>query len=198
MPADGQIDDPAVRFGPTVYQGEIFFPNGSGFELFREMLMGQGGFGNHQRSGRVFVQTVDDTGTDHISNTGKVRAMMEKRVHQGSRRVSRCRMNHHPLLFVDDQQVTIFKKDVDVDRLWLAIQQFRRWNGSADLITGSHTIARLFCRTVYQNILTADQMVDQGSGTLRQGGDDKGIHAFSRMGIFHQNCECAVTLHGNG
>ena len=90
--------------------------------LFGKALMGGVIFCHHQQAAGILVDSVNDAGTDGAANAGQTTAaMVQQRVHQRPVRITRSRMDHHPLGLVHHQQVLVLIDDFQGDFLGLRL-----------------------------------------------------------------------------
>ena len=76
------------------------------------------GLRHDQQSGRVSVDAMDDAGPHHAADARQRGAAMgDQRVDQRACVVAGGRMHHHADRLVDDDQVLVFKDDIERDRL---------------------------------------------------------------------------------
>ena len=93
------------------------------FELANEMTVGEIVFGDSKYTAGIFVQPVDDTGSQWSPYISQLIAMVEETVYQGGLSVASSRVNHQAWGFVDCDQIIIFKNNVQRKRFRY---QFRR------------------------------------------------------------------------
>jgi hypothetical protein len=67
--------------------------------------------GYHHDAGGVFIETMDNTRSQHAIDPGKILAVMDQGIDQCPRRISCSRMNDHPRGFVKHDDGWIFIKD---------------------------------------------------------------------------------------
>jgi len=104
VPADRLINRTQCSTQQTVNQGPIVPLNRMCLELPGKMLMCSVILGSDHDPGRVFVKPVNDPGSQFATNPGKVLAMVEQSVHQGSVLMPRSRVDHKMRRLVDDNQ----------------------------------------------------------------------------------------------
>ncbi len=100
--ANGSIGRPSNANGEI---GLIYFTRR---EVFDEFLMGGECFCRQKNSRSVFVQTVDNAGSQRICAWGKILAVGEKGVDEGAGKMARCRMDDHSGGFVDGEDMFVF------------------------------------------------------------------------------------------
>ena len=88
--------------------------------------MGSVGLCDHQQTGGVLVEPVDDPGTFDATNTGKVAAVVEEGVDEGPRRIAGRGMDYETGRFVDQQEIVVLEHDVERNIFRLGIESFKR------------------------------------------------------------------------
>ena len=93
---------------------------GMNLDLLSQAMMGKIVFSNDEQSASIFVNAVDDTGTDDPSNSRQaITTVIEQRVDKGPARISRRRMHHHTLWLINHQEIAVLINDIQRDILWL-------------------------------------------------------------------------------
>lgn len=119
---------------------------------------------NHQ-PGRVFVEPMNDPATGQLS---EARSMVQERVLQGPIRMTRCRMHDQPGRLVDDNQVLIFKLDLQRDRLRQTITNALKQRLHQHLLGPAHAILRPRSVPVKQHPPLLDPGLQAASRERRQ------------------------------
>ena len=111
--ADRLIYCAAVLFYIAVYKCNIFTHCFAFFKLFRQLQMCLVIFCDYQKSRRVLINSMHNTGTDYTVNCRKfVTAMVDKTVYKRTALVTRCRMNAKSLRFVHNDNITVLIYDI--------------------------------------------------------------------------------------
>ena len=105
---DRRLDHTVGILWRTVADREIGLADGMAAKCDRQGEMCAIRFGHHHDAGRIFVETMNDSGSFDAADAGKIPAVMEEGVDQGAGRVAGGRVNDEARRFVDDQQVVIF------------------------------------------------------------------------------------------
>lgn len=69
------------------------------------------------RAARILVEPVDDSRSLLSTDSGKIAAVCQNSVHQGSRAVPGPGMHRNPTAFVDNKKVSILEEDLEFHRL---------------------------------------------------------------------------------
>jgi len=125
-------------------------------------------FGGNETATRVFVEAVHNSGTFPAADTGKVRAMMQKRIHQSVLGIAGARMNNQSGGFIDHDQIRVFVNDLERYRLRFGRDFLRWWFGYPDLITGPDQIAGPGWFAIHRRCTGANKLLNSGPGELRQ------------------------------
>lgn len=124
---DGQLNSllPPVRNATA--PGQILAIDIMGREELDELLVRSFRLCNNNASRCLLVETVDDTGTLYAIDARKGGTVMQQGMNQCPVIMAVARMYHHARRLVDNDQIFIFKEDVERDILsnkfqWLAIR----------------------------------------------------------------------------
>lgn len=98
-------------------------------------------FCDNQTTTGLFVEAVHNSWPFLSADSGKRGKMVQEGVHQRVFSMARTGMNHQTRWFVDHDQVVVFVKNVERDRLRLIVDFFRRWLVDFDAISGMDEIA---------------------------------------------------------
>lgn len=98
-------------------------------KLRSETFMSGIGFGRDEQAGGVFVDPVNDPGArDAADPRQRSRAMVQQRIDQRARCVSRSRVDNHACGFVDHYKVIVFVRDIKRDILRLRLRRRSVWD----------------------------------------------------------------------
>jgi hypothetical protein len=114
---------------------------------------------HHQAAARFLVQSMNNARALLSTHAGKIRAMMEEGVDQSMLAMARARVNHQPGRFVDYDQIVVFKKNIERDRLWLIIGFFRQWLGYANSIARPDPITLASSLAIQADETIPDQLL---------------------------------------
>mmetsp|Transcript_50052 Transcript_50052/g.156648 ORF Transcript_50052/g.156648 Transcript_50052/m.156648 type:complete len:285 (-) Transcript_50052:329-1183(-) len=130
MPADGQVDQPAVLHHLPVHEGNVPLPRGPQSKLLVQAPVSKLRLGRHHHPCRVPVQPMDDARPRVLCSdlrqaaAAPVHEVPCKRVHKGPIGSCRARMDDEVGLLVDDNHV-------------LVLVNHCKWN-----VLGRHVVAR--------------------------------------------------------
>ena len=111
MAPDRLIDRPAAPRQLTTDQRQIATIDAAGLELGSQMLVALIVLGRHQHPRGVFIDPVDNPGTQLTTDSGQIVTMMQQGIDQCTGHMSGGGMYHHSGRFVNHDQVVIFVKD---------------------------------------------------------------------------------------
>ncbi len=126
---------------------------------------------------------MDDTRTDFSANSRKIGAMIQYRIDQGTGKMTGGGMNHQARLFVDDQDVVIFKDRHQVDGLRYRFDGFRRRESTGNGFTGFHPVSRLAGTAVNRDQTAPNQCRDVGTGLVGKLVGKKRIEPLTGIGF---------------
>jgi hypothetical protein len=143
MSSDGLVYATLLFRQGSVNEPHILSANGMGLELFRESQMGCIPFGNHEETGGLFVQSVDDSWSKLAADPGEVLTAKQESIDQCVASMTRRRMYHHAGRLVDYEQVLVFVQNIQ--RYGFGGRLRGGWGGhfDADLLRGPQTVGRL-------------------------------------------------------
>ena len=98
-------------------------------------------FSYDKATARVFVETMNDTGTLLSADSRQSRGVVQEGVHQSMFAMTSARMNDKSRRFINDDQVVIFEENLKRDLLWQGNNLFQRWLGELDLVAISNNLA---------------------------------------------------------
>ena len=108
---------------------EINFFHGARRKLDRQSSVRLIVFRDDEAAAGFFVETVHDAGPFFAADSGKGGAMMKQCIDQGVFPMTRSRMNHETGRFADDNEIVVFEKNLQRNRLRLIVDLFERWFG---------------------------------------------------------------------
>ena len=156
--------------------------------------MGEFRLGYHHETGGIFVQPMNNSGSDRSADSPKIRAMKEQSIDQGSAAVSGCGMDDESRLLVDHKDVPVLVQDMKRDRFGLKVHHFGFRNMALDPVTGLQAIARFFGLLINKNSFIDDQCGRQRTGTLRHVGGNNCIKPSAGIRFLDYNGK--GTIHG--
>ena len=106
-----RLDPSLVGLGRAVHQGNIDPLDAVFLELPGQFDMGTVVLCHHDDTGGVLVNTMHDTRPNLAANAGKIVAVRQERVHQGSIRIPGTGMHRHSGGLVHYHRVTVLVKD---------------------------------------------------------------------------------------
>ena len=83
-------------------------------------------FRDDEAAARFFVEAMDDAWPFFAADAGKGGAMMKQCIDQRVFPMTGARMNYQTGRFVDDDEIVIFKKNIERNRFRLIVDLFRR------------------------------------------------------------------------
>ena len=179
MAADGFIH-PSTAGHRAIDQGQIFAMHGMVTQLINEGLPRHLGFGNHQQPGSVLVETMDNTATGEI---GILRQMRQHTVHQRTVRMSRTGMGQLPGRLVQDQNLRIFKHNMQGNILGHPGAGFTFRPVNIYRLASLNTQAGFFRRAIHANMPAFQQGLDPATADIRKQGSQHRIQSFT--GLIH-------------
>jgi hypothetical protein len=130
------------------------------FELADEMTVGEIVFGDSKYTAGIFVQPVDDTGSEWSPYISQLIAMVEETVYQGRLPVASSRVNHQAWGFVDCDQIIIFKNNVQRKRFRHQFRRRNRWQEYGDFFSGPQPVARLLLLVVDPDVILLNEALN--------------------------------------
>ena len=125
--ANRQFNEPVAFLWYAPDKRFIYASNGVLFELRCQMPVSDIRLGNHHYSRCLFIQSMDEAWplltTNRRDRPSGCLKVMQQGVDQRSRPVTRCRMHDDARRFVEDQQVLVFKKYLQRNRLASAVRE---------------------------------------------------------------------------
>jgi len=89
-------------------------------------------FGHHQNSRGILVQSVHDPRSKNSTDSGKIRAMVEKGIDQRPRKVSGRRMHHHSRGLIHHKEMSILIENRQGNRFTLSCRLLGFGKGQGD------------------------------------------------------------------
>src|SRR3989339_956041 len=128
MAPDIGFDRPLFFGRRPMDQREISFFYRPLFDLFDQGAISWVGFGGDDHAGRLFVQTMDDPGTQGGAERGEPAAMVKQGIDQCSLIISGSGVDDQPFWFIYDNYLVILMNNIQRNFLGLG-----RWSlGSGD------------------------------------------------------------------
>ncbi len=153
----------------AVGDGEVDFLHRRALgKLGGEALVGGVGFRDDEAAGGIFIESVHDAGSLHSAYAGKFSsAMMEQGVDEGAIGISGSGMDDHAVRFVEDDEVFVFKKDIEWDVLRAGDVWNCLWNDDRNFIARRDAVAGFGRFAVEQDELLANEILNSGAGKIR-------------------------------
>src|SRR5580765_5275560 len=101
--ADGGIDTPAGRYG-TPHERDIFLLDLAILELPRQFLVRGIVLRDDHHAGRAAIEAVDDSRPQHAADAAEVGDVVQQRIDERARGVTRAGMHDHARRLVDDDR----------------------------------------------------------------------------------------------
>ncbi len=161
---EGGEPSPFVRL--AVDQRQIDFPHQSRLECGLQRQQGALVLRYHQTAGGVLVQPMNQTRTEPPADPGQVPNPMKQRIDQRARAVARARVDHHPGLLVEDEQITILVKDLQWQILGGDIGRRGSRHRQLDALATSQAPRGLRRLSVNPCQPRVDQRLQAGSGEI--------------------------------
>src|SRR4029453_4231155 len=115
--------------------------------------------GDDKTTTRLFVETMNDAGTLFPADSRQRLAVVEQCVDQSVFAMTSTGMNDKPRRLIDDDEVVVFKENLNRDRLWQRFVFFQRGLGELNLIAASNNLARPAGFVIESNETRPDQLV---------------------------------------
>ena len=127
-------------------------------QLLRKIQMCSVVFCDDQQAGGIFVDAMNDAGTESAADPRQAfAAMIQHSVDHRAVGITGCRMHHHALGFIDDQQILILIGNIQRNVLWYRIDGFGIRQVYLQRFTAGHFIVFLQGLAVQQNVLLLGQ-----------------------------------------
>ena len=161
-------------FGRTPNKCEVFAFHAAiaavGGELFGQALVGGIILGDHQETGCLLVDAVDDAGTLHPADTGQtIAAMGNQGVDEGASFIACTGVDHQPRRLVDDNEVGVLVDDGELDILRCGISGQGRWDRHDELFATLEPVATVDDRAaIHCDVTIRDQLLKAGAADCRK------------------------------
>lgn len=129
-------------------------------KLFGQFAMCDIIFRHYKAAACVLVETVNDTGPFFSADPRQSRTVAEQRVDQSMLALTRTRVNGEPGRFIDDDDVTVFKENVERNRLRPHIDLLCRRLPKINFVTASDDLPGPGGLLVEPNVPAADQLLN--------------------------------------
>ena len=141
--------------------------------------MGGSCFCNHQCTGRLFVQSVDDSRPEFSTDTFEVGEVIEECIYQRAGSVTRCGMNHDSRLLVHYDKMVVLVKNVDCNRFGFERCRRGKWDTTVNVVTGPYPVSRLLYFTMDPDVAAAYQACCCRSGRNSYPGCDEYVETLA-------------------
>ncbi len=196
--ADCEIDASVVLFEHTLDQRDVRFLDAALSESLAEFRMCGVILGDQDDAGGVFVQPMNDPGTDRVAALRERLAAAEQRVDQRAASVPGARMNRHARGFVDNDHVVVFVEDVERNGFGFGTHGRARLHFNSDALAATEAL-RAFCRpSIHQNESGGDQFLDAGTAEIGAVGGDDAIESVRGFAIGDDKvvvCRAVARIH---
>ena len=139
MPGDRALNMAIVESAPDDCRVQALYR--ALLKLRRQALMGNIVLGDDEQSARKAIEAMDDSWSEHPVDAGQVPTMMHEGVDEGVRPHSRSRVHGHACRFVDDEQIAVFKDDLEGDILGLDREGQRLGDADVDAVARPNLVA---------------------------------------------------------
>ena len=147
-------------------------------KLRDEMLVRVVVFRHDQTAGCILVKPMHDAGPLHAADARELAlAMMQKSIHESAVVIADGGMHDHAVLFIDDDDVLIFKQHLQGDCLRRGFCGDGLRNGDADAVTEFHRIAGLRGLVIAKNEMLTDEFLYARTREVRQTAGQPSIDA---------------------
>ncbi|MEY2536897.1 MAG: hypothetical protein QOG67_637 [Verrucomicrobiota bacterium] len=117
-------------------------------------------FSYHDASARVFVEAMDNAGAFFAANTGEIVAMTQQRVNQSMFLMPGAGVDDKASGLVQNDQVVVFKKDIQRNFFGLMIDLLQRRLEQPDIVALPNEIARPGLLPFKGRCAAADKLLD--------------------------------------
>jgi hypothetical protein len=153
-------------------------------------------FRNDETTACFFVEAMNDARPFFSADSRQRHAMTEQCIDQSVFPMTSARMNDKPSGFIDDDEIVVFKENIEWNRLRLILDLFQRRLGHFDFITDANKMARPRSRTVEPNESSADQLLDTRARIAREFLNQKTIKANLCLVFWHDELELCRIFRG--
>jgi len=179
---DGKLDS-ASRGGEfTLHESKIGFVDGARAEVFGKFGVSEIVFGNENGTAGVFVEAVNDTGTQKIFGLRERLAASEKRVDERAARTPCSSVDGHSGGLIDDDEIVVLVENVERNGFGFGFER-QAWFGLDGNAFGTlESLTGLCGVTVDEDEGGIDEFLDTGTGQVRTVGDDETVEASAGVG----------------
>lgn len=181
MPRDGFVDDARSLAQDSGDEREINFRHCSRGELAGEIAVSRVVFRDDESAAGFLVQTMNDSGPFLSSDAGKIVAVREECVYQGMGLMSRARVHDDAGRLVEDEEIVVLEKDVEVYLFRLRFDLLEFWFPQLHDVAGADQIAWPGSFAIEADESFADQRLKPGA---RKGGErfrQNAVEALARL-----------------
>ena len=147
-------------------------------KLRHEVLVRVVVFRHDQTAGCILIKPMHDAGPLHAADAGQLAlAMMQKSIHERAIVIADGGMHDHAVLFIDDDDVLIFKQYLQGDCLRRGLSGDGLGNSDADAVTEFHGIARLCRLVIAKNEMLTNEFLNARTREVRQTAGQPSINA---------------------
>ena len=158
--------EPSPFARSAVDQRQVNLPHRSRLECRLQRQQRALALRHHQTTGGVLVQPMGQTGPQLPADAGQVSNPMEQRIDQRARAVARARMDHHPGLLVEREQIPILVENLQRQILGGDLHRRGSRDGQLDALATSQAARRLRRPSVDPCQARVDQRLQPGPGEI--------------------------------
>jgi hypothetical protein len=125
IPPNGRLNSALRRGGRPIHKSQVRLADFSPLECFLQEGLGVSVLGYEDNPGSILVQAMNDPRPFNLTQRLDLRGMGQDGGHQGPGTVACRRVDHKPSRFVDHQDILIFEKDFERNRLRLNLARRR-------------------------------------------------------------------------
>src|SRR5215471_8927227 len=141
MPSDLFRDRPQTFAQSSGNQRQVNLINGPLGKLRGQAAMRFVIFRDNETAARFLVEPMDNAGSFFSADAGEFWKMMKQGVHERVLALTGPRMNDQSRRFIDHDQIVVFVKNVERNRLRFDVDLFRRWLGDLNAVAETNGIA---------------------------------------------------------
>lgn len=161
---------------------EIGLLDRAGLERFGEFGVGEIVFGDHDGSGGVFVEPMDDARAEGVAALRERLAAAEKGVDERAARIPCPGVDGHASRLVNNDEVVVFVEDVEGDRFGFGFERSTRLRPDSDPVASFEFLTGLGRPAIDQDKAGIDEFLDAGAGEFGGMGSDETIKTDTRIG----------------
>jgi hypothetical protein len=128
-------------------------------ELFGQFPVGDIIFGHHETAACFLVEAMNNTRPLFSADPGQRGAVTEQRVDQSVFALTWARVNGKASRFIDNDEIVVFEKYIEWNRLWPDIDLLYWWLNQINFVTRSDNLPRSDGLLVDPNESAADQLL---------------------------------------